>query len=70
MSNGTEIEWRQAVKELEHKIDGIEPRIRNFILERETALVWKVIILQLAVVGGIAAAQFGIIYFILTHAKP
>jgi hypothetical protein len=46
----------------EHKIDGIEPRIRKFILERETALVWK-----LAVLGGIAAAQFGIIYFILTH---
>jgi hypothetical protein len=44
--------------------------IRVFVLERETALVWRVITLQLAVVGGIAAAQFGLIYFILTHWRP
>jgi hypothetical protein len=43
--------------------------IKNFVLERETAMVWRVITLQLAVVGGIAAAQFGLIYFILTHGK-
>ena len=70
MSDETETDWRQAVRELEHKIDGIEPGIRNFILERETALVWRVITLLVAVIGGTAAVQFGLIYFILTHGKP
>jgi hypothetical protein len=53
-------------RDLAHAIQDI----RVFVLERETALVWRVITLQLAVVGGIAAAQFGLIYFILTHWKP
>jgi hypothetical protein len=58
------------LERLEHKIDLIEPNIRNYILERENGMIWKLITLQLAVVGGIAAAQFGLIYFILTHWKP
>jgi hypothetical protein len=61
---------KEDIKELEHKIESLELNIRTFVLERETALVWRVITLQLAVVGGIAAAQFGLIYFILTHWKP
>jgi hypothetical protein len=61
---------KEDIKELEHKIESLELNIRSFVLERETALVWRVITLQLAVVGGIAAAQFGLIYFILTHWKP
>jgi hypothetical protein len=54
---------------IEHKIENLELAIKNFVLDRETALVWRVITLQLTVVGGIAAAQFGLIYFILTHWK-
>jgi hypothetical protein len=49
---------------------GIEPGIRNFILERETSLVWHVVTLMVAVLGATAAVQFGLIYFILTHVKP
>lgn len=48
----------------------LELGIRNFVLEREAALIWKVIALQVTLIGAIAAAQWAAISFTLTHWKP
>jgi hypothetical protein len=43
---------------------------RVFVLDRETALLWKVIALQVTLIGVIAGAQWAAFAFILTHWKP
>lgn len=44
--------------------------LREFILERENSLVWKVIALQVTLIAAIAGAQWSAITFVLTHWKP
>jgi hypothetical protein len=44
--------------------------LRNFILDRENALIWKVIALQVTLIAAIAGAQWAAITFVLTHWKP
>ncbi len=44
--------------------------LREFVLDRETALLWKVIALQVTLIGVIAGAQWTAITFILQHWKP
>ena len=55
----TKEEIKEAIKDL-----------REFILERENSLIWKVIALQVTLIGAIAGAQWAAITFTLTHWKP
>jgi hypothetical protein len=56
-----------ATKEdLDHAIT----RMERFVLDREAALIWKVMALQVTLIGAIAAAQWAAISFTLTHWKP
>lgn len=41
--------------------------LKQFVLERETALIWKVIALQVTLIGAIAGAQWIVL---LTFLKP
>ena len=41
--------------------------MHNFVLERETSLIWKVIALQVTLIGAISAAQWGMLFFVLQH---
>ena len=43
---------------------------KNYVLERETSLIWKVIALQVSLIGAIAAAQWAALTWTLTHWKP
>lgn len=44
--------------------------LRNFVLDREASLIWKVIALQVTLIAAIAGAQWAAITFTLTHWKP
>jgi hypothetical protein len=44
--------------------------LKTYVIERENALIWKVIALQVTLIGAIAAAQWAAITFVLTHWKP
>ena len=44
--------------------------LREFVLERETALIWKVIALQVTLIGAIAGAQWVALMTVLQHWKP
>lgn len=41
--------------------------LKQFILDRETALIWKVLALQVTLIGAIAGAQWVVL---LTFLKP
>jgi hypothetical protein len=41
--------------------------MRNFILDRESALIWKVLALQFALIGALAGANWAIFFFVLQH---
>ena len=41
--------------------------LKQFVLDRETALIWKVIALQVTLIGAIAGAQWIVL---LTFLKP
>jgi len=57
------------------EVEGIEAlatkadirELKNFILDRENALIWKVIALQVTLIGAIAGAQWAALYLILQH---
>ena len=61
---------RDDLKELEHKIENLELGIRNFVLERETSLIWKVIALQVTLIGALSAGQWAVLTFVMQHWKP
>lgn len=44
--------------------------LRNFVLDREASLIWKVIALQVTLVGAIAGAQWAAITWAMAHWKP
>ena len=44
--------------------------LKNYVLERESALIWKVMALQVTLIGAIAGAQWVAFAFVLTHWKP
>ena len=44
--------------------------LKNFVIDRETALVWKVIALQVTLIGAIAGAQWVALITLLQHWKP
>jgi len=41
-----------------HDLDLAIADLKQFVLERETALIWKVIALQVTLIGAIAGAQW------------
>lgn len=49
--------------DLDHAID----RMEKFVLDRETALIWKVIALQVTLIGAIAGAQWAALFLVLQH---
>jgi hypothetical protein len=51
-------------------IDDAITRMERFVLDRETALIWKVIALQVTLIAAIAGAQCAALAFILQHWKP
>jgi hypothetical protein len=44
--------------------------LKQFVLDRETALIWKVIALQVTLIGAIAGAQWVALITLLQHWKP
>jgi hypothetical protein len=51
-------------------LDNAIRSLREFVLERETALIWKVIALQVTLIGAIAGAQWVALMTVLQHWKP
>jgi hypothetical protein len=45
-------------------------RLERFVLDREAALIWKVIALQVTLIGAIAGAQWVALITLLQHWKP
>jgi hypothetical protein len=58
-SPATKRDLREAIGEL-----------KTYIVDRENALIWKVIALQVTLIGAISGALWGAITFTLTHWKP
>jgi hypothetical protein len=52
----TKRDLREAVQEF-----------KNYVLERESALIWKVIALQVTLIGAIAGTQWAVFVLILGH---
>ena len=44
--------------------------LKIYILDRETALTWRIILLAFAIVTSMCGAQLGIFIFVLGHWKP
>jgi hypothetical protein len=44
--------------------------LKNFVIDRETALIWKVIALQVTLIGAIAGGQWIAFITLLQHWKP
>jgi hypothetical protein len=44
--------------------------LKNFVIDRETALTWKVIALQVTLIGAIAGGQWIAMITLLQHWKP
>jgi hypothetical protein len=44
--------------------------LREFVLERETSLIWKVIALQITLIAAISGGQWAAFIFVLQHYKP
>ena len=55
----TKADLREAVQEF-----------KNYVLERESGLIWKVIALQVTLIGAIAGAQWAAITWMMAHWKP
>jgi hypothetical protein len=45
-------------------------RIEKFVVDREASLIWKVIALQVTLIGAIAGAQWVALITLLQHWKP
>ncbi len=41
--------------------------MREFVLDRENAMIWKVVALQVTLIGAISAAQWAVIFFVFQH---
>jgi hypothetical protein len=50
-----------------HDLDLAISELKQFVLERETSLIWKVIALQVTLIGAIAGAQWIVL---VTFLKP
>jgi hypothetical protein len=42
-------------------------RMERFVLKREIGMLWKVILLQVTLIGAIAAANWGMLFFVFQH---
>jgi hypothetical protein len=51
-------------------LDSAIKSLREFVLEREAALIWKVIALQVTLIAAIAGAQWVALMTVLQHWKP
>jgi len=67
MSDPDQIEDRPATK---RDITDAMREMRNFVLERENSLIWKVIALQVTLIAAIAGAQWAAITWMMLHWKP
>jgi hypothetical protein len=45
-------------------------RLEKFVVDRESALMWKVIALQVTLIGAIAGGQWVVLITLLQHWKP
>jgi hypothetical protein len=51
-------------------LDNAITRMERFVLERESSMIWKVIALQVTLIGAIAGAQWSAITWMMAHWKP
>ena len=54
-------------RDLQEAIDHAFARMQNFVLEREASLIWKVIALQVTLIGAIAGAQWAAFFLVFQH---
>ncbi len=40
---------------------------KTYVIDRESALIWKVLLLQVSLIGAIAAAQWAVFFFVMQH---
>jgi hypothetical protein len=57
-------------KELTEALDHAITRMERFVLDREAALIWKVIALQVTLIAAIAGAQWAAITWMMSHWRP
>lgn len=55
--------------DLESALEHAITRMERFVLDRESALIWKVIALQVTLIGAIAGAQWAAITWMMAHWK-
>jgi hypothetical protein len=48
-------------------LDEALTRMERFVLDREAALIWKVIALQVTLIGAIAGAQWAAFFLVVQH---
>lgn len=48
-------------------LDAAIQELKHYVLERETSLIWKVIALQVTLIGAIAGAQWAAFFLVLQH---
>lgn len=62
----TELDRPATKRDLDEAIT----RMERFVLDREVGMIWKVILLQVTLIGTIAAAQWGAITWMMQHWNP
>ena len=53
-----------------HDLEMAVSELKSFVIERAAALIWKVIALQVTLIGAIAGAQWIALVTLLQHWKP
>jgi hypothetical protein len=66
----TKSDMEHVVKALRSDLTLAISELKSFVIDRETALIWKVIALQVTLIGAIAGAQWVALMTVLQHWKP
>jgi hypothetical protein len=53
--------------DVENAINSAIKDMRTFVLDRESSLIWKVIALQVTLIGAIAAANWAAFLLVMQH---
>jgi hypothetical protein len=54
-------------RDLDEAISQMESRMERFVLKREIGMLWKVIALQVTLIGAIAAGNWAAFFFVTQH---
>lgn len=63
MNDDTELDKPATKRDLRDAI----AELKSWVLERESSLIWKVVALQVTLIGAISAAQWAVLFFLLQH---